>query len=199
MPFRRALTASLMLVAAATAVAAQESETPPPPQTETPWTKFESPERGFAVSFPSTPQTTSAPVAGLNPLNRYSFQANEGDDTVYTLVVLEYPAGKAPSPPDPDLYAKMVAAYAKNSESRVRTKGPTTIADLEGFEAITDDGKGKLNHLVDIVPAGDRIYMLVSAGPKGHATSDDAKRFRDSFRLTGSPSQPVIPQAAPSP
>jgi hypothetical protein len=25
--------------------------------------------------------------------------------------------------------------------------------------------------------------MLVTAGPRGHATGDDAERFRDSFRL----------------
>ena len=30
-----------------------------------------------------------------------------------------------------------------------------------------DSGKGKLNHLVDVVPAGDRIYMLVSGGAQG--------------------------------
>ena len=77
----------------------------------------------------------------------------------------------------------MVSAYAKESESKVRKRGPKTIAGRDGFEAITDDGKSKVNHLVSIVPAGDRIYMLVTAGGKAHATGDDAARFRDSFRL----------------
>jgi predicted Zn-dependent protease len=41
-------------------------------------------------------------------------------------------------------------------------------------------------HLIDVVPGGnDRIYMLVTAGPKGHVASDDAQRFRDSFKLVG--------------
>ena len=100
------------------------------------------------------------------------------------VVVLEYPPGKAPNPPEKSLYVKMVSAYAKDSESKVRKRGAKTIAGRDGFEAITDDGKGKVNHLVSIVPAGDRIYMLISAGPRGHATSDDAERFRDSFRVT---------------
>jgi predicted Zn-dependent protease len=78
-----------------------------------------------------------------------------------------------------------VNAYAKGSESRLRKRGPATIAGRSGFEAIADDGKSKLSHLIDVVPAGDRIYMLVTAGPKGHATGDDAGRFRDSFRLLG--------------
>ena len=175
------------LSVAATNAAAEEPTTPP--QDGARWSEFQSPGRGFAVSFPGTPQATSAAVAGLNPLVRYSFQANEGDNTVYTVVVLAYRAGKALNPPDPDLCAKMVSAYAKDSQSRVRKKGPATIADHEGFEAITDDAKAKVDHLVDIVPAGDRIYMLISAGPKGHAASDDAAQFRNSFRLTGDWSQ----------
>jgi hypothetical protein len=197
MPIRSALTASLLLLAAATSAAAEDPQTPPQEQVQ--WSEFQSPERGFAISFPDTPQTTSAAVTGQNPLIRYSFQAGEGDDTVYTVVVLEYPAGRAPNPPELDLYVKMVSAYAKDSQSKVRKRGPATIAGREGFEAITDDGKGKLNHLIDIVPAGHRVYMLISAGPRGHATSDAAEHFRDSFRLTEDPSPSAASPAAPSP
>ena len=202
MPLRSTLIAAAMLAAAtwaATAAWAEEPKTEAkPPQDEVQWAEFQSPERGFVISFPSTPQTASAPVTGQNPLVRYSYQASEGDDTVYTVVVLEYPSGKAPNPPEPDLYVKMVSAYAKDSQSKVRKRDAKTIAGREEFEAITDDGKEKVNHLVDIVPAGDRIYMLISAGPRGHATSDAAARFRDSFRLTGDASQSAA-SPAPSP
>jgi hypothetical protein len=146
------------------------------------WTEFKSPERGFVVSFPGTPKATSAPVEGQNPLLQYDFQVSIGEDTVYSVVVFEYPAGKGPAP-DNDAYVKLVNAYAKGSESRVRKRGPADIAGRSGFEAIADDSKGKLSHLIDVIPAGDRIYMLVTAGGKGHATGDDAERFRDSFHL----------------
>jgi hypothetical protein len=192
MPMRsRVIAAAMLAVATATATAAwaEEPKTEAPaPQDAVQWSEFQSPERGFAISFPGTPQTTSAPVTGQNPLNRYSFKAYEGDDTVYSVVVLEYSSGKAPNPPEPDLYVKMVSSYAKDSQSRVRKRGDKTIAGQEGFEAIMDDGKAKAEHLVSIVPAGDRIYMLISAGPRGHATSDDAERFRHSFRIIGDPS-----------
>ncbi|MGH6832406.1 MAG: hypothetical protein ACRECM_05200, partial [Methyloceanibacter sp.] len=89
-----------------------------------------------------------------------------------------------------DTYLKLVNAYAKGSESRLRKRGPATIAGRSGFEAIADDNKSKLSHLIDVVPAGDRVYMLVTAGPKSHATGDDAQRFRDSFRLLGDGAQP---------
>ena len=176
-----------------------KTETPTVPQ-EPQWPEFRSPERGFEIAFPATPKETSSTVAGQNPLMRYNFEAYEGDDTVYRLVVLEYPAGKAPNPPSEALYVRMVTAYAKDSESKVRKRGPKTIAGRDGFEAITDDGRGKVNHLVSIVSAGDRIYMLVSAGPRGHATSEDAEHFRESFRLTGSDPQTTgSTSSAPAP
>ncbi|MGZ5916690.1 MAG: hypothetical protein ACXWJ4_05105 [Methyloceanibacter sp.] len=192
MTMRRALIAMAMLLATGANGLAEDqpSATTPEPQ----WTNFQSPERGFAIQFPGTPQTTTAAVEGQNPFIQYDFQVGVGDDEAYRVVVFEYPAGKAPNPPNPDYFAKLASAYAKGSGSSLRKKGPATIADRAGYEAITDDGKGKLNHLVDVVPAGDRVYMLISAGPKGHAAGDDAKRFRDSFRLLGDQ-----PQSAANP
>ena len=156
----------------------KEQAAPEEPQ----WTEFKSPERGFAVSFPGTPKTTSSPVEGQNPLLQYDFQVSVGEDTVYSVVVFEYPEGKGPNP-DKDAFVKLVNAYAKGSESRLRQRGPATSAGRSGFEAIADDSKGKLSHLIDVIPAGDRIYMLVTAGGKAHATGEDAERFRDSFRV----------------
>jgi hypothetical protein len=186
MSIRSLTLASLLLLAAVSPGAAEDQPaTQPAPASEPQWTEFQSPERGFAIEFPGTPKVTSTPVEGQNPLLQYEFQVSVGEDTVYSVVVFEYPPGKAPSPITNDFYVKLVNAYAKGSDSRLRKRGEATIAGRPGFEAISDgdSGKGKLNHLVDVVPAGDRIYMLVSAGPKGHATDDDAERFRDSFRI----------------
>jgi hypothetical protein len=194
MTMRKACIAVAMLLAASTSAAAEDPPSAATPEPQDQWTEFQSPERGFAVLFPGTPQMTTAPVEGQNPLIQYDFQAGIGDGEVYQVVVFEYPAGKAPNPPDSDYFVKVMGAYAKGSGSSLRKRGPATIADRSGFEAITDDGKNKLNHLVDIVPAGDRIYMLISAGPRGHAGSDEAKRFRDSFRVLGDP-----PQSAANP
>jgi hypothetical protein len=192
--------AALLLIAAASPASAQgqppsAATAPDAPQ----WAEFQSPERGFAVSFPGTPKVTSVPVEGQNPLLQYDFQVSIGDDTVYSVVVFEYPGGKAPSRLDNDYYVKLVNAYAKGSEARLRKRGPVAVAGRSGFEAIADDGKGKLNHLVDIVPAGNRIYMLATAGPKNHATGDNAERFRDSFRLLGGETQPPSQSAETAP
>jgi hypothetical protein len=202
MSMRSVTLASLLLLAAVLPCAAEDQAATPPAQADEPqWSEFQSPERGFAVEFPGTPKMTSTPIEGQNPLLQYDFQVSVGDDTVYTVVVFEYPAGKAPSPITDDFYVKLVNAYAKGSDSRLRKRGEATIAGHAGFEAISDgdSGKGRINHLVDVVPSGDRIYMLVSAGPKGHATDDDAERFRDSFRLLGDQSGDSQSQSAADP
>lgn len=198
MAIRSAALGLALLTAAAAAAFAEDQPAAQSAAAEQPqWTEFRSPERGFAVTFPGTPKSASAPVEGQNPLLQYDFQASLGEDTVYSVVVFEYPSGKGPNP-DNDTYVKLVNAYAKGSESRLRKRGTATIAGYPGFEAISDDKKGKLSHLINVVPSGDRIYMLVTAGPKGHATGDDAKRFRDSFRLLGQ-SEPTPAQSAATP
>jgi hypothetical protein len=198
MAIRSAALGLALLTAAAAAAFAEDQPAAQSTAQETQWTEFQSAERGFAVTFPGVPKSASAPVEGQNPLLQYDFQVSLGEDTVYSVVVFEYPRGKGPNP-DNDTYVKLVNAYAKGSESRLRKRGTATIAGYPGFEAISDDKKGKLSHLIDVVPSGDRIYMLVTAGPKSHATGDDAKRFRDSFRLLGSGAPPPEQSAATPP
>ena len=81
----------------------------------------------------------------------------------------------------------------------MRKRGTATIDGRSGFEAIADDNKSKLSHLIDVVPAGDRVYMLVTAGPKSHATSDDAERFRDSFHVLDGGASAAPAQSAANP
>jgi hypothetical protein len=73
----------------------------------------------------------------------------------------------------------------KGSSSTLRTQQPRTIAGQSGVEAVSDDDQNNMHHLIDIVIANGRVYIVVSAGPKGHETGADAMRFRDSFALIG--------------
>jgi len=194
MPFRSFALASALLLALAAPSAAKDktkakAETPEPPQ----WHEFHFSERGFVASFPDTttkPKAATTPVSGQNPLLQHDYQVSLGANTVYSVVVFEYPEGRAPNPPRPDYYTKVIKAYAKGSDTRVRKKAPRIIDQRPGYEAMAETGRGKADHLVDIVANGDRIYMLVSAGGKGHAKGKNAKQFRDSFRLLGGPPPP---------
>jgi hypothetical protein len=187
-----------MLAASVLLAAAEDkpAETTAPAAPAAPqWSEFKSDTQGFAVSFPGAPKVTSASVEGQNPLLQHDFQVSLGEDTVYTVVVFEYPQGKAPKA-DTDYYVKLMNAYAKGSETRLRRRGPATVDGRAGFEGIADDGKNKLTHLVTVVPAGDRIYMLASASPRAKGVPDDAERFRDSFRLLVGEADPSEESAA---
>jgi hypothetical protein len=194
---RRTSLGMLIFAAAMSAASAEDQPAETPEAEQLQWTEFQAPERCFSVSFPGSPKTMTTPVEGQNPLLQYAFEVNVGEDTVYSVVVFEYPAGKGPKPNN-DTYVKLMNAYAKGSESRLRKRGKATIAGYQGFEGIADDRKGKLSHLIDIVPSVDRLYMLVTVGPRGHATGEDAERFRESFRLLGDGDTPP-PQSAETP
>lgn len=189
---RFALATLLLLTFSIPGHAKDAAETQDGPQ-EPQWQEFHFPERGFVASFPGLtekPKAKSTPVAGQNPLLQHTYQASLDKDTVYSVVVFEYPEGRAPNPPRPDYFAKVVTAYAKGSHTKVRKKESRTFNGRPGYEAIAEDGRGKRNHLIALVANGDRIYMIVSAGRKGHSRSEDAERFRDNFRLLGGPPPP---------
>jgi hypothetical protein len=201
MQMRSLSLASLMLAASVLLATAEDkptdatASTAPAAPTASQWSEFKSDKQGFAVSFPGAPKVTTAPVEGQNPLLQHDFQVSVGEDTVYTVVVFEYPQGKAPKA-DTDYYVKLMNAYAKGSETRLRRRGPATVDGHAGFEGIADDGKNKLTHLVTVVPQGNRIYMLASALPRAKGIPEDAERFRDSFRLLGGEADPAEEAAA---
>jgi hypothetical protein len=133
------------------------------------WTEFSSPKYGFAALFPKTP--AESPV-GPNQRNFL----NDLGNTAYFVSVLEKAA------PNQN-WQKLVEAYAKGSGGKVKTQRPATLAGRPGVEAITEDEANNISSLVYMIVVGNRLYQVVSAGPKGHETSADAYRFRDSFRL----------------
>lgn len=193
MPVRHFALSVLVLAALAVPGIAEEAAPTQDVPQEPEWREFHFSERGFVASFPGItekPKPASAPVSGQNPLLQHDYQVKVSKDTVYSVVVFEYPEGRAPNPPKPDYFAKVVAAYAKGSNTNVRKKGARTVDRRPGYQAMAEDSRGKLNHLISLVANGDRVYMVISAGPKGHAKSEDAERFRDGFRLLGGPPPP---------
>ena len=109
-----------------------------------------------------------------------------GDDTVYSVVVFEYPAGKGPSP-DARRLRQAGERLRQGQRVPLAQEGAGDHRRPPGFEAIADDSKGKLSHLIDVVPAGDRIYMLVTAGaqePRHRATTPSASAIPSACSAT---------------
>lgn len=201
MPIRRLALSALMLVLLAAPGLAEETAEPQEAPAAIKWREFHFPERGFVASFPGIaqkPKPVSTPVSGQNPLLQHTYQVKAPEDSVYSVVVFEYPEGRAPNPPKPDYFEKVVDAYAKGSNTRVRSESAKTVDGRPGYEAVAEDSRGKLNHAIDLVANGDRIYMVISAGPSGHAKSEDAERFRTGFRLLGGPPPPQAENSSDS-
>ena len=70
--------------------------------------------------------------------------------------------------------------YTEGSKTTLRTSKPATIGGKPGIDGISDAGNSA--HQVQIMAAGDRIYMVIYVGPKGQENSADATRFRNSFK-----------------
>jgi hypothetical protein len=155
------------------------------PAADLQWSPFRSPEHGFAADFPGAPTLTTSGTPGKDKMVQYEFQTAIGTDNAYEVAVLEFGAEYTAPAATADIYGKLVEGYAKGSASTLRTQQPRTIAGQPGVEAISDDEQNNMHHLIDLVIAGGRVYIVVSAGPKGHETSADAIRFRDSFSLIG--------------
>jgi hypothetical protein len=157
----------------------------PAPAADLQWSPFRSPEHGFGADFPGPPTLTTSGAPGKDKMVEYEFQTAIGSDFAFEVAVLEFGAGYVAPAATSEIYGKLVEGYANGSNSTVRTQHPRTIAGQPGIEAISDDDKNDMHHLIDLVIANGRVYIVVSAGPKGHETSPEGIRFRDSFSLVG--------------
>ena len=148
------------------------------------WSQYRYPDVGFAVQFPGAPKISSTPLAGTTPATHHQYQA-EAAGKVYRISAIAFANGRGPENPDLVYLDRLVAAYAVGSKTTLRSQNPITIAGHPALEAVTEDVAHDRYHLLDVLAAGPHVYLVISEGPKGHETSTDAKRFRDSFTLIG--------------
>jgi hypothetical protein len=143
------------------------------------WGEFRSDAGGFLVMLPQTPTITSRQI-GKTKATQTMFLIESGT-TVYLVSVIQMEKGKGPKNPGQAYFQNLMKNYAEGSKTALRTSKAATIAGKPGIEGISDAGTSA--HLVQILAAGDRVYMVVYVGPKGQESSADATRFRGSFRL----------------
>jgi hypothetical protein len=138
------------------------------------WQRVASQADNFVIDFPGPTEFTSSKKA--------SNQSEQRDWDFSPTVFQRRPGaltGKGTA-----FYHGLIASIARAADCAVRDEHDRTIAGYPGFEVVCDsNGSFDLHQLIDAVIVGDRLYMIVSAGPKGHETSAKARRFRDSFKL----------------
>src|SRR5579864_6674962 len=121
------------------------------PAADLQWSPFRSPEHGFQADFPGAPTPTVSGTPGKDKMVQYEFQTAIGVDHAYEVAVLEFGAGYAAPAATAEIYGKLVEGYANGSNSTLRTQHPQTIAGQPGVEAISDDDKNDMHHLIDLV------------------------------------------------
>ena len=143
------------------------------------WREFRADADGFVVSFPQEPTVTSRRIKDTKATQ--SMFLIEKGELAYLVSVIHMEKGTGPKNPDLKYFQNLMKNYTGGSSTTLRTSKAATIAGKPGIEGISDAGDSA--HQVQIMAAGDRVYMVIYVGPKGQENSADATRFRSSFKL----------------
>ena len=154
-----------------------------PLSAEEPWHEVQSGDDWFAISFPVQP-AFSQKLARADSNFVVKTWATTRGAVAYNASILIFPPFSGPRDPDTRYYTNLLKAYGGGAKAEVREQKKVTVAGHSAVEGIVDNAERNIHFLVDIVSISDRLYIVASGGPSGHEVSEDAVRFRDSFRLT---------------
>jgi hypothetical protein len=150
---------------------------PAPAQAQ--WREFRSEADGFTVMLPQEPRVSSRRIKDTTATQ--SMILIEKGEITYLVSVVHMVKGTGPKNPDQKYFQNLMKNYTEGSSTTLRSSKPATIAGKRGIDGISDSGNSA--HQVQVMATGDRVYMVIYVGPKGHENSEDATRFRNSFKL----------------
>ena len=143
------------------------------------WREFRANADGFVVQLPQEPTVTSRRIKD-SKATQSMFLIEKGE-IAYLVSVVHMEKGTGPKNPDQKYFQTLMKNYTDGSGTTLRTSKAATIAGKPGIDGIS--GVGDSVHQVQIMAAGDRVYMVIYVGPKGQENSADAILFRSSFKL----------------
>jgi hypothetical protein len=171
-----------MMIKRACALAAALLIMSAPGRADSGWVAYRAIEHGFAASFPSTPKIITDGEPGHDPVMLFKFEATDSG-RLFVVIVYEYGDKIAPPRSSPEVLDQFLKVYGSGSQTIPRDQHATTIAGQPAVEAVMEDPPADEYELVDISIVARRMFVIVSSGRKGHETSPEASRFRDSFQL----------------
>jgi hypothetical protein len=142
------------------------------------WQVVRSEVDGFSIEFPGTPKISTAPLANGGTQKNFAIEAAQ---ETYLVSVIQLAKGSIPANPGEPYFDILLKAYVDGSKTTLRSSRMITLAGQAGKEGIADAESAV--HLVDITVLGDRIYLVVFAGPKGQESGARATHLRDSLKL----------------
>jgi hypothetical protein len=167
----RALICLITVLFAVSVAAAQE-------HSQSNWREFRSDADGFSIEMPDTPKATSRDLSEGQTQKFFTLEV--GAET-YLASVIQLNQGRVPASPDQSYFDTLVKAYTDGSKTTLRSSRMFTWAGQSAMEGIAETNG--VTHIIDVTTAGDRIYLVVYAGPKAQETAPKATHMRDSFKL----------------
>ena len=144
------------------------------------WRDYRSDEMGFVVQLPDDPTITQQPIDTTPVGTETQFLIDQGN-TVYLILVSEYPAASLPSAPNADYFTTLLDAFVHAAGGTARSQTGMSIGPYQGSEAIVDHGVDV--YVVRFFVVGNRLYQVLLGVPEGQESGAEAKRYFDSFRL----------------
>ncbi|HZP59873.1 MAG TPA: hypothetical protein VFB27_06070 [Opitutaceae bacterium] len=142
-------------------------------------------EGHFVAKFPGAVQRGSQPVetsAGQVTMNMIY---HDGGASAFMVIYCDYPAGMVQRAGGPDAVCENASKGAvKNVNGTLRASSACQVGKVNGLEIIADVPAQKSVARIRFLIVKDRLYQVMYLGPVGSETSDAAKDFLDSFRLT---------------
>lgn len=142
------------------------------------WQTVRSEADGFSIELPGTAKIETRDLGNGATQKNYTVEA--GAET-YMASVIYLGQGRGQANPDEPYFAILMKAYVDGSKTTLRSSRMMTWVGYAAMEGIADAPEAA--HLIDITAVGDRLYLIVYAGPKGQENTAKGRHLRDSFKL----------------
>ena len=151
------------------------------------WQRVAPPGGGFSVLMPGTPverkQTADSPIGSIGI---DTFTLTKGRDE-FTVAFTDYPAAILKSKPEAILEGVQIGVEA-DLRAKVLDERPTSLDGYPGRQYTLELPESKLPgggiYKVRAYLVKQRLYQVVAVTPKANASSTDAEKFFQSFRLS---------------
>ena len=146
-------------------------------------TAFTSRAGAFSLLMPGQPQYSSSGIDtpfGRTTLHKFNVETG-GGNYAYIVMYADYPSDMSRVDKSA-LLANVCAKGAAGVDGRVMTGKNVSINGYAGRMVRTESDKFTFLHMVCL--AGQRLYQVIFAMPKGYGFPDNVNRFYDSFMIT---------------
>jgi hypothetical protein len=146
------------------------------------WKEFVSKEGKFKVLMPGTPKESEAETEsdfGKGVLHMNSLAAS---GMMFAANYSDFPT-EVKKVPLKQIYDSSRDGAVANMEGKLAKEKDIKLGDHPGREVLIDVAGGKRLFRARVYLVGQRLYQVVVFGTKEAATSKDADKFLDSFKL----------------